>query len=157
MASSASRVSLLPKHIGSLSHTVPPALSGTLFVLGSNGGMSVAPDAGFTLLFGRNEPDVHICVGAGDTRVSRRQGLITRESSRWMLHNTGRLPIRFPDRSWYSAETRRNCQPGTRPCSLSPPGRSTSWRSGSPLRHRHPAQEPGRGHTRRRRTARYGS
>lgn len=96
MASLANKVSLLPNDIGSLSRAVPPAQPGTLFVLGSNGGMSVAPDADFPLLFGRNEPDVHVCVGAGDTRVSRRQGLITRESSRWMLHNTGRLPIRFP-------------------------------------------------------------
>lgn len=96
MASSASKVSLLPRDIGSLSRTVPPGLPGTLHVLGANGGMSVAPDAGFTLLFGRNESDVHVCVGAGDTRVSRRQGLIVRESSNWVLHNTGGLPIRFP-------------------------------------------------------------
>ncbi|GEC08815.1 hypothetical protein SSP24_64700 [Streptomyces spinoverrucosus] len=96
MASRVSKVSLLPKDIGSLSRTVPPALPGTLFVLGANGGMSVAPDADFLLLFGRNEPDVHVCVGAGDTCVSRRQGMIIRDSSRWVLHNTGKLPIRFP-------------------------------------------------------------
>ncbi|WP_031478704.1 hypothetical protein [Streptomyces bicolor] len=96
MASPVSKVSLLPRDIGSLSRTVPPGLPGTLHVLGANGGMSVAPDADFTLLFGRNEPDVHVCVGAGDTRVSRRQGLIVRESSRWVLHNTGGVPIRFP-------------------------------------------------------------
>ncbi|QOV37706.1 hypothetical protein IM697_04585 [Streptomyces ferrugineus] len=96
MASPASKVSLLPRDIGSLSRTVPPGLPGTLHVLGANGGMSVAPDADFTLLFGRNEPEVHVCVGAGDTRVSRRQGLIVRESARWVLHNTGGLPIRFP-------------------------------------------------------------
>ncbi|MGC9539917.1 hypothetical protein [Streptomyces sp. UG1] len=96
MASPASKVSLLPRDIGSLSRTVPPGLPGTLHVLGVNGGMSVAPDADFTLVFGRNEPEVHVCVGAGDTRVSRRQGLIVRESARWVLHNTGGLPIRFP-------------------------------------------------------------
>ncbi|KMS74829.1 hypothetical protein ACM01_12980 [Streptomyces viridochromogenes] len=96
MASSVRKVSLLPRDIGSLSRTVPPGLPGTLHVLGANGGMSVAPDADFTLLFGRNEPDVHVSVGAGDTRVSRRQGLIVRESSRWVLYNTGGPPIRFP-------------------------------------------------------------
>ncbi|WP_230396694.1 hypothetical protein [Streptomyces blattellae] len=95
-ARSVSKVSLLPREIGSLSHTVPAAPPGTLFVLGMNGGMRVAPDADFTLVFGRNEPEVHVCVGAGDPRVSRRQGLIVRESSRWVLYNTGRLPIRFP-------------------------------------------------------------
>ncbi|MEW2522469.1 hypothetical protein [Actinacidiphila alni] len=92
----ASKVGILPKDIGSLSRAVPAAAPGTLLVLGSNGGMSVAPDAGFTLLFGRNEPDVHVCVGESDTAVSRRHGLITREHSRWMLSNTGKLPIRFP-------------------------------------------------------------
>ncbi|MBG0857642.1 hypothetical protein I2W78_38795 [Streptomyces spinoverrucosus] len=96
MASRVSKVSLLPKDIGSLSRTVLPGLPGTLFVLGANGGMSVAPDADFRVLFGRNEPEVHVCVGAGDTCVSRRQGLITRDSSRWVLRNTGKLPIRFP-------------------------------------------------------------
>lgn len=96
MASLASKVSHLPKEIGSLSRGLPAARPGTLFVLGSNGGMSVAPDAGFPLLFGRNEPDVHVCVGAGDTCVSRRQGRITREYTGWVLSNTGKLPIRLP-------------------------------------------------------------
>jgi hypothetical protein len=90
------KVSLLPKEIGSLSRGLPPARPGTLFVLGANGGMSVAPDADFPLLFGRNEPEVHVGVGLDDTSVSRRQGLIFRESSRWMLSNIGKLPIRFP-------------------------------------------------------------
>lgn len=96
MASPASKVSLLPKDIGSLSRGLPPAQPGTLFVLGVNGGMSVAPDADFPLLFGRDEPGVHVCVGVDDRCVSRRQGLITRARSRWMLSNTGKLPIRFP-------------------------------------------------------------
>lgn len=96
MGSVASKVGFLPKDIGSLSRALPAAIPGTLLVLGSNGGMSVAPDADFPLLFGRNEPDVHVCVGESDTAVSRRQGLITREHSRWMLSNTGKLPIRFP-------------------------------------------------------------
>ncbi|GHJ40432.1 hypothetical protein [Streptomyces sp. TS71-3] len=92
----ATKVSFLPKGMGSLSRGLPPAQPGTLFVLGSDGGMSVAPDTGFQLLFGRNQPDVHVCVGAGDTCVSRRQGLITHGYSRWLLRNTGKLPIRFP-------------------------------------------------------------
>ncbi|MFF5717184.1 hypothetical protein [Streptomyces buecherae] len=91
-----SKVSVLPQDIGSLSRTAPAARPGTLFVLGTNGGMSVAPDADFPLMFGRDMPDVHVCVGAADRRVSRRQGLITREASRWVLRNTGKLPIRFP-------------------------------------------------------------
>ncbi|MFW6690626.1 hypothetical protein [Streptomyces sp. MAR4 CNX-425] len=97
----ASKIILLPREVGSLSRGLPPAevppRPETLFVLGTNGGMSVAPDAGFTLVFGRNEPEVHVCVGGGDRHVSRRQGLVTRQYERWVLTNTGKRPIRFPD------------------------------------------------------------
>ncbi|WP_059008164.1 FHA domain-containing protein [Streptomyces specialis] len=94
---SPSKVAVLPRDFGSLARGLPPSVRpGTLFVLGANGGMSVAPDAGFRLLFGRGEPDVHVCVGAEDPHVSRRHGHITREHGRWVLHNAGRLPIRLP-------------------------------------------------------------
>ncbi|XVQ09827.1 hypothetical protein ACQP1W_46150 [Spirillospora sp. CA-255316] len=91
-----SKVGILPKEAGSLAHGLPAAQPGTLFVMGLNGGMSVAPDARFDLVFGRCEPDVHVCVGGNDPHVSRRHGYITSEGSRWILHNTGRLAIRFP-------------------------------------------------------------
>jgi hypothetical protein len=91
-----SKVRLLPKEIGSLARELPPTPAGTLFALGANGGMSVEPDAEFTLLFGRNEPEVHVCVGVHDTHVSRRHGYIRRERSLWVLNNAGRLPIRLP-------------------------------------------------------------
>ncbi|GAA4489177.1 hypothetical protein GCM10023191_019560 [Actinoallomurus oryzae] len=90
------KVNILPEEFGSLAHGLPPAPPGTLFVRGLYGGMSVEPDARFELHFGRCEPDVHVCVGADDTRVSRLHGRITREDSRWVLHNVGKLPIRFP-------------------------------------------------------------
>ncbi|MQY12460.1 hypothetical protein SRB5_25940 [Streptomyces sp. RB5] len=96
MTRTPSKVTLLPETAGSLSHPDRHAEPGTLFVRGSNGGMSVAPDANFTLYFGRNVPEVHVCVGAGDKKVSRRQGLITREPSGWVLRNTGKAPIRLP-------------------------------------------------------------
>jgi hypothetical protein len=91
-----SKVNLLPHDLGSLAHGLPAAAPETLFVLGSGGGMSVAPDVEFPLTFGRNEPDVHVCVGVGDQHVSRTHGVITRQYSRWMLANIGRLPIRLP-------------------------------------------------------------
>lgn len=91
-----SKVTLLPREVGSLARYAPSARPGTLFALGATGGMSVAPDANFSLLFGRNEPEVHVCVGPGDGHVSRQQGYITREHSRWVLNNIGRLPIRLP-------------------------------------------------------------
>ncbi|MEU9021168.1 FHA domain-containing protein [Actinomadura sp. NPDC048394] len=94
--SSLGKVDVLPKGIGSLTSGHPPAQTGTLFVMGTNGGMRVAPDAGFDVVFGRCEPDVHVCVGANDPHVSRRHGYITREHSRWVLYNVGKLAIRFP-------------------------------------------------------------
>lgn len=94
--SSVTKVNLLPKEVGSLNRVVPAGEPGTLFVLGVNGGMSVAPDAGFSLLFGRNDPEVHVCIGMDDPHVSRQQGCITQQGSRWVLENTGKLPIRFP-------------------------------------------------------------
>jgi len=93
----AGKVHVLPKSFGSLTRGLPPVEPGTLFVLGGNGGMRVAPDAGFAVLFGRNDPEVHVSVGVGDPHVSRRHGSITREHGSWMLTNLGKLPIRLPD------------------------------------------------------------
>jgi hypothetical protein len=93
---SSNKVNLLPSDFGSLTRGLPPSVEpGTLFVLGVNGGMSIAPDVRFPLIFGRSEPDVHVCVGADDPHVSRQHGHITREHGRWVLHNVGRLPIRL--------------------------------------------------------------
>lgn len=92
----ADRVKLLRWDDGSLADrpiTEPP---GTLLVLSTSGGLSVTPDSAFTVLFGRNYPEVHVCVGANDRNVSRVQGRISREHSRWMLGNLGRSPIRMP-------------------------------------------------------------
>jgi hypothetical protein len=90
------KVDILPEEIVTLSAGLPAAEPGTLFVKGTNGGMRVSPDARFNVVFGRCMPDVHVCVGADDTRVSRRHGMITREHSRWVLYNLGKLAIRFP-------------------------------------------------------------
>jgi hypothetical protein len=87
---------LLPREIGSLAHWQPEAPPGTLFAVGANGGMRVAPRPGFSLVFGRCEPEVHVCVGADDQYVSRRQGHIGWDGSRWVLTNEGRRPIRLP-------------------------------------------------------------
>lgn len=56
----------------------------------------VAPAARFCVVFGRNEPEVHICVGGGDRGVSRQHGLLRRDGGRWAVRNIGRLPIRLP-------------------------------------------------------------
>lgn len=98
LTAAARRVDILPAGGASLAYGIPPAAPGTLFVQGPGGGMRVAPDSGFTVVFGRCEPDVHICVGAHDQHVSRRQGLIRHDGSRWMLYNTGKVAIRLPGR-----------------------------------------------------------
>ena len=89
------KVDLLPK-FGYQADGLPPAVPGTLYVRGTNGGIRVAPDAGFEVVFGRCEPDVHVCVGPNDPYVSRRHGYIAYEHSQWILYNLGNLPIRLP-------------------------------------------------------------
>lgn len=89
-------VRLLPAGTGSLARGLPPSPPGTLYALGYRGGISVAPTARFTVFFGRNEPDVHVCVGEDDRRVSRRQGRLQCDGKRWTIHNLGHVPIRFP-------------------------------------------------------------
>ncbi|MFC5821351.1 FHA domain-containing protein [Nonomuraea harbinensis] len=89
-----SKVDLLPKE--SVSGGLPADVPGSLYVRGTNGGIRVAPDAGFDVVFGRCEPDVHVCVGLDDPYVSRQHGFITYENARWVLCNLGNLPIRLP-------------------------------------------------------------
>ena len=89
-------VQLLPAGTGSLARGLPPAPAGTLFALGERGGIAVAPTARFSVIFGRNEPEVHVCVGAGDPGVSRQHGTLRHDGQRWAVRNTGHLPIRLP-------------------------------------------------------------
>ncbi|TMR21949.1 FHA domain-containing protein [Nonomuraea turkmeniaca] len=90
------KVDILPKELGDLADGLPRAVPGTLHVRGTNGGIRVAPDSGFDVVFGRCEPDVHVCVGPNDPYVSRRHGYFTYEDAQWVLYNLGKLPIRLP-------------------------------------------------------------
>lgn len=91
-----SPVDLLPAGTASLARGIPDSPTGTLFVLGDRGGIRVAPTERFQVLFGRNEPEVHVCVGIDDPGVSRRHGLLSWATHGWTLRNTGTVPIRFP-------------------------------------------------------------
>lgn len=93
---SAPGVKLLPPHTGSLARGLPQCRPGTLFALGDRGGISVQPGTKLDVLFGRNEPEVHVCVGAGDRGVSRQHGLLRHDGRHWTVTNTGRVPIRMP-------------------------------------------------------------
>lgn len=75
-----------------------PAPRGTLFALGEDGGYAATPHPDTRLLLGRNSPDVHVTVGAGDPHVSREHATLRcLPGDRWLLRNGGRLPIRIPD------------------------------------------------------------
>jgi hypothetical protein len=87
---------VLPESHGSLARGVPPSVSGTIFTLTLAGGIALGPGEGRTVLFGRNRPDVHICLGEDDLRVSRCHGTLIFIGRTWWVHNTGRLPIRLP-------------------------------------------------------------
>jgi hypothetical protein len=86
----------LPPSVGGLAGTVPPAPPGSIFVLAAGGGFAAPPRARFEVVFGRREPDVHVCIGPDDPRVSRLQGRLMCTGSEWWLRNEGKLPIRLP-------------------------------------------------------------
>jgi hypothetical protein len=69
-------------------------LPGTLFALALTGGMTLGPGDRREVLFGRNRPEVHVCLGEDDPQVSRHPGTHTHRDGRWWVSNAGRLPIR---------------------------------------------------------------
>jgi hypothetical protein len=75
---------------------VPASAPGTLYALSVVGGIAMPAREGRTVLFGRNKPDVHICVGEDDQRVSRQHGTLTWTGAQWWVRNNGQLPIRLP-------------------------------------------------------------
>ena len=81
---------------GSLALGVPSSAPGTIFALSVTGGVAVKPRQGRTVVFGRNRPEVHVCVGEDDPQVSRQHGLLTHHRGQWRVSNTGRLPLRLP-------------------------------------------------------------
>ena len=86
----------LPPQHASLAFGVTETTPGTIYVLSVSGGIRFRPKEDRTVLFGRNRPEVHVCVGEDDRRVSRSQGQVTRHGGHWWLHNTGHLPLQLP-------------------------------------------------------------
>lgn len=93
----------LPRGHGTLAGGVPQALPGTVHVLAVAGGYSVGPKENRIIYFGRNRPEVHVCIGEDDRQVSRRHGELTYVSGQWWLRGTGRRPIRLPKSLWLFA------------------------------------------------------
>lgn len=87
---------VLPTSHASLAYGVPRSARATVFVLSVAGGISVGPKEGRTLVFGRNRPEVHVCIGEDDPRVSREHGRLVHRAGAWWIENTGRLPLRLP-------------------------------------------------------------
>lgn len=95
---------LLPKGHESLARGVRQALPGGVHALALGGGYAVGPREGRVVYFGRNRPEVHVCIGEDDRQISRRQGTLTHYQGRWWLSNIGRRPIRLPRSQWLFAE-----------------------------------------------------
>lgn len=92
-----------------------PAPAGTLFVLGEDGGYAAAPVEGRSLVLGRNTPDVHVTVGAGDWHISREHAVLSFAHRAWTLRNGGRLPIRVRDAAPVLAEHETTLSTGYTP------------------------------------------
>jgi hypothetical protein len=67
---------------------------GTLVVLEPDSGLTVSPTEGMVLWFGRDRPNVHICVGSDDAGVSRRHGALEYSSGCWWVRARGGRPVR---------------------------------------------------------------
>jgi hypothetical protein len=91
---------LLPTGHDSLAFGVPRSVPGAVSALALGGGYTVAPREGRVVYFGRNRPEVHVCIGEDDRQISRRHGLLTHEQGRWWISNTGQRPIRLPRSQW---------------------------------------------------------
>lgn len=112
----------LPASMGSLASVVPPAPPGTIFVLAQHGGYAVPPRE-YTLLFGREQDDVHVAIGVGDPYVSRFHGRLTCDGREWWLRNTGRLPIRLPREALLLADQEMPLRDGYLPLFIGRPPR----------------------------------
>lgn len=86
---------LAPGH-DSLALGVPESPPGTIYALAIAGGVTFGPKEGRMIVFGRNRPDVHVCIGENDRTVSRQHGLLTHHLDQWWISNTGRRPLRLP-------------------------------------------------------------
>ena len=104
----------------SLAHGVAPAVPGTIYALGVAGGIVLGPREGRVLLFGRNRPDVHVCIGEDDLLVSRQHGELVHHGRQWWVRNTGRYPLRLPrSRLLYPDEAAVPLTPGYTPLFVS--------------------------------------
>ncbi|PUB24946.1 FHA domain-containing protein [Promicromonospora sp. AC04] len=81
---------------GSLAHGVPDHVPGTLYARSLSGGVRLRPRPDRKVTFGRNKPEVQVCVGGDDQNVSRKHGTVTFHDGAWWLRNIGRRNLQLP-------------------------------------------------------------
>ncbi|MFC8800895.1 hypothetical protein ACFT2C_24455 [Promicromonospora sp. NPDC057138] len=86
----------LSPHHASLAFGVPTSEPGTIYALSVSGGIRLGAREDRTVVFGRNRPEVHVCVGEDDLRISREQGSVTFRDGHWWLANTGHRALQLP-------------------------------------------------------------
>ena len=64
----------------------------------------VGPKEGREVTFGRNRPEVHVCVGEDDVGVSRCHGVLRYTGDRWWVHPLGRRGLRIGERRLLRAD-----------------------------------------------------
>ena len=84
----------------SLLRQVAAPTPGAIFALALSAGATLPPGAPDQIRFGRNRPQVDLCIGEDDLRVSRQHGVIDYRRGCWEVTNTGKLPIRLPAGRW---------------------------------------------------------
>ncbi|WP_036567318.1 hypothetical protein [Nocardia sp. BMG51109] len=87
----------LPASHDSLARGVAAPVAGTVSALSLVGGVTFRPKDGRKVIFGRNRPLVHVCIGENDVRISRHQGTLVCGDNRWWVHNLGAQPIRIAE------------------------------------------------------------
>ncbi|MFE7503764.1 hypothetical protein [Promicromonospora sp. NPDC057488] len=90
------RVEPLANHHASLAFGVPDSAPGTIYALSVSGGVRLSAGEERAVVFGRNRPDVDVCVGEDDLRISRSQGAVTYRAGLWWLTNTGHRALQLP-------------------------------------------------------------
>ncbi len=100
------------------------AAPGTLWALALTGGLTAAPVEGRRIRFGRNKPDVDVCLGGDDRKVSRCHGLLICHREQWWVGTVGRLPVRLPgSRMLFTGEDPFPLAPGYTPLFVRGSGR----------------------------------
>jgi hypothetical protein len=74
----------LPGGHDSLAFGVPRPTPGAIYALAIGGGFAVGPREGRTVLFGRDKPEVHVCIDDG-SRPAPRPGDVTEPPRTWRL------------------------------------------------------------------------